>query len=99
MRIFGSTSFPGLFPPLPNSMGKALGTRLFLVPTAQRLVADSLFKIHDYSIVSFDRCRIVPTSCKKIRACDRLEMRQMPLYQLARVACLEIFSRQRDFLF
>ena len=67
----------------------------FLVPTAQRLVAGSLFAIHDYSIVSFDRCRIVRTSCKTIRACDRLEMPHMLLYQLARVACLEIFSRQR----
>ena len=86
-------SWPNQSLSFDNNQKPIIGAWEFLVPTAQRLGADSLFRIHDYSIVSFDRCRIVPTSCKTIRACDRLEMRQMPLYQLARVACLEIFSR------
>lgn len=92
-------SWPNQSLSFDNNQKPIISAREFLAPTAQRLGADSLFKIHDYSIVSFDRCRIVRTSCKTIWACDRLEMRQMPLYQLARVAWLEIFSRQRNFLF
>ena len=92
-------SWPNQSLSFDNNQKPIISAWEFLGPTAQRLVADSLFKIHDYSIVSFHRCRTVPTSCKTIRACDRLEMRQMSLSQLARVACLEIFSRQRDFLF
>ena len=76
-----------------------LSSENFLVLTAQRLGADSLFKGHDYSIVSFDHCRIVRTSCKTIRACNRWRCGRCPFISLHVLRAGKYFQDKRNFLF